>query len=705
MMRKAVTDIFILDPVHPGGATAAPAASALTRGGARREKGRGARPRFAVRVRPGFAFHFIESGLPGLRDALIGALGKQCKPSIETALEGRSVDFPVNDGQGADESHAVLTPFHNALGDVEGMVLSCGSGAGRNDAQVPVDPDPDVVDAANTPNVPAARASASSAMAVPTGASVEPSRAISVGVVATASGPEAGALMRDQLLAVVSHELRAPLAGIQSWAHVLKQMVQKGRKGENAEASADASHAMQGESHQAEGNTTLDRVQTDRALAGITAGVARQAEMVDTLIDAARVLSGDVVLNRRVFLLGEAVEAALSQWQGVAERAQVHVIRSLEWVEGDAATALAVTTFTAAGGHPVARVNAHTSRVADTENDSSDLPRDVLASDEMAAVVPSREAGDWQQIGGDVDRVTQVIGNVLSNAIKFNVPGGIIRIRIGWIAGDDGIDTRDDNDNGNGNRAPAGSMPGTVTLTIADSGVGIDAATLPGIFHRFSQADSSTTRHHEGLGLGLAVAKKLMQMHDGRIEARSDGAAAGATFTLSFPGAVSGSGRPQPVSGHPHRGAGGAPLSRHDSRFGALPSLAGVSIMVIDDQREARESLAAVLEQSGADVFPAASARDAIAELDARGADHEPDVLICDIAMPDEDGYATLMRIREWERAHGVLDGHRLAAIAVTAFAEREDKERALARGYALHFAKPVDPTRLLGAVAALTGK
>jgi two-component system CheB/CheR fusion protein len=237
---------------------------------------------------------------------------------------------------------------------------------------------------------------------------------------------------------------------------------------------------------------------------------------------------------------------------------------------------------------------------------------------------------------GDPARVQQIFGNLLSNAIKFSSRGGRVVVRL----------ARDD---------------------------GIDAAFLPHVFERFRQGDSTSTRKHGGLGLGLAIVRQLAELHGGGVEATSDGPGRGATFTVRLPlraeapGAV-------------------APPRRLDP-----DALRGVRVLVLDDDVEARESVAAVLEHVGASVWTVASADAAL----AHAADQPPDVLLSDIAMPGADGYTLLARLRARDS--------RVPVVALTAYASAEDRTRALTAGFRAHVAKPVDPARLVATIMRVT--
>ncbi|TFW27953.1 hybrid sensor histidine kinase/response regulator [Massilia horti] len=274
---------------------------------------------------------------------------------------------------------------------------------------------------------------------------------------------------------------------------------------------------------------------------------------------------------------------------------------------------------------------------------------------------------DVGTIAGDPARLQQVVWNLLSNAIKFTPKGGLVTIGL----------SRND---------------GQVAITVRDTGMGIRPEFVPHVFERFRQADASTTRHHGGLGLGLAIVRHLIEQHGGTVRAESEGEGRGAAFTIELPPA-----RTQACA-DARRGARPEP-----SRLPAAPSpeltlrnLAGVRVLVVDDDRDARELIARILGDCQADVRLAANAGDALAQLAAA----RFDVLITDLAMPEVDGYELLARVR----ALGREGGGRMPAVALTAFARSEDRLRALEAGFSAHLSKPVEAGELIDAVAAIVG-
>ena len=284
----------------------------------------------------------------------------------------------------------------------------------------------------------------------------------------------------------------------------------------------------------------------------------------------------------------------------------------------------------------------------------------ATALEKELRIVTDYAMGD-REIHGDPDRVRQIFVNLVTNAVKFTQPGGTV-----WVSA-----------------RPEGPM---ARIEVRDNGAGIPPEFLPYLFDPFRQADQgSASRGHEGLGLGLALVQRLTELHGGYVTCESDGVDRGATFRVYLP-LCRDSGTRVAV------GQAAAPK--------ALPSLSGIRVLLIDDQREARESLAALLSQAGAGVKVAASGQEALAHLALDDDRDSPQVVVCDIAMPDEDGYATLKRIRRWESADAARG--RRPAVALSAFTQREDRIRALSEGFQMHLTKPVTPAELVTVIASV---
>jgi PAS domain S-box-containing protein len=307
-------------------------------------------------------------------------------------------------------------------------------------------------------------------------------------------------------------------------------------------------------------------------------------------------------------------------------------------------------------------------------------PTDIVPviTDALDAVRPMAEAkgiklcaqyGQRSEIViGDPVRLQQVIGNLLSNAIKFTPEGGRVEL---WLerSGED------------------------LCIWCSDTGAGIERTFLPYIFDRFYQADSSDSHRHGGLGLGLALAKHLVQLHGGTIKAASEGPGFGSTFTIRLPLA----GGTEITWAEPP-----ALCSKSTSNLPVTATIEGVRVLAVDDQQEAREVLAGFLSKCGAVVTAVSSGSEALSILADPPNGEQPDVLICDIAMPGVDGYEVMKRVRTLETERRVKWSQRIPAIALTAMASREDWVCALSAGFNMHVAKPVELVELATMISSL---
>jgi signal transduction histidine kinase/ActR/RegA family two-component response regulator len=260
---------------------------------------------------------------------------------------------------------------------------------------------------------------------------------------------------------------------------------------------------------------------------------------------------------------------------------------------------------------------------------------------------------------GDPDRLQQVIWNLLSNAVKFTPDDGRITVR---LLRDQGY-----------------------RLIVEDTGAGIEPRFLPYVFEAFRQADGTASREHGGLGLGLAIAKQLVEAHGGTIQARSRGRNAGAVFEVFLPSVVM---------------ASAEDIAR-DRRVVARPAdpfdpslLRNLRVLVVDDEADARVLLETTLTQYGADVLTASSVEEAFAAFERS----QPDVVLSDIGMPHEDGYSLIRRLR----ARPAAAGGTVPAVAVTAYASSGDRAATHAAGYQAHVAKPFEPAEIARLVARL---
>ena len=263
-------------------------------------------------------------------------------------------------------------------------------------------------------------------------------------------------------------------------------------------------------------------------------------------------------------------------------------------------------------------------------------------------------------INADEDRLQQVVWNLLSNAVKFTPENGNITVQ-------------------------ARRSDDTITIAVKDSGKGISAAFLPHVFDRFRQDDTSTTKQQAGLGLGLAIVRHLVELHGGNVSAASDGPGRGSMFAVALPIRASVPNE-QPTVAEPKESISNAGVDKRGR-------LHAIHVLVVDDQDDARDLLATVLEDAGAAVSQAHTVQAALRTL----SQSEVHVVVSDIGMPDEDGYSFMRRLRGGSGA-----GRQIPAVAVTAFARAEDRLRAFRAGFQEHISKPIDPTALVDLVAKL---
>jgi signal transduction histidine kinase/DNA-binding response OmpR family regulator len=385
---------------------------------------------------------------------------------------------------------------------------------------------------------------------------------------------EAVSHAKDEFLALVSHELRAPLNAILGWTNALL-------------------------------NKAVDDDMRRRALETIERSARAQSQLIEDLLDMGRIVSGKMRLEVRPVDLADVLDAALEVVQPAAEAKSITLTTSLE------------------------------------------TQADIIT--------------------GDPDRLQQIVWNLLSNAIKFTPAGGRVDITL------------------------ARADP-HVKLTVADNGRGIDREFLPLVFERFRQADQSGGKRSAGLGLGLALVKQLVELHGGTITVASEGEGRGAAFSVLLP--------LRAVRTQSMRDSQEMLVLRGGAADKAL-LLADLTILVVDDETDARDLVTAVLEQYGADVMPVGSADEALSLLGKVKPEARPHVIVCDIAMPGEDGYSLMRKVRALTHAQGV----HIPAVALTAFGRSSDRVRALAAGFQMHVPKPVEPAELALVVASLAGR
>jgi PAS domain S-box-containing protein len=380
--------------------------------------------------------------------------------------------------------------------------------------------------------------------------------------------------LKDEFLATVSHELRTPLNAIVGWADILAVP-------------------------QGDPDTIAHAVQVIRRNAKV------QKQLIEDLLDVARITSGRLKLELRPLDVAAVVKAAVEAIRPTAEAKSIQLQES--------------------------------------------LPADAGA------------------VMGDPDRLRQVFWNLLSNAVKFTPKGGHVTVALQ-------------------------RRRSSVELLVSDTGQGISPDFMSSLFQRFRQADGSPSRAHTGLGLGLAIARHLTELHGGTIHAESGGDGKGSTFTVSLPLSQLHMGYPEKEDAPP------APPPPHAEEGVEAPMrLDGLRLLVVDDEKDTADYLSLMLQQRGAAVVVARSAPEALEAMQ-----HErPDVIISDIGMPHEDGYALIRKIR----ALPVERGGQIPAVALTAYAREQDRVRALVAGFQNHVVKPVQPAVLVAVVANLAGR
>ncbi len=336
---------------------------------------------------------------------------------------------------------------------------------------------------------------------------------------------------------------------------------------------------------------------------------------------------------------------------------QKHVMRALETIHRNATAQVQIVDDLL----DVSRIVRGNVQLAPTL-----MPIGPLVTLAVESITPTAEAkgvtigasvGDTPVfVWGDPDRLQQVLWNLMVNAVKFTPAGGRVDVRMDATATE-------------------------VTISVADTGAGIPPNFLPHVFERFRQADGSSTRPHGGLGLGLSIVRHLVELHGGRMQAESGGEGNGSTFTVHLP------------VRHAHERAATAVAAGRRRR--RLPELEGTHILVVDDHEEARQLLRAMLAGTGVRISEADSSARAFKIM----IEDRPDIILADVAMPEQDGYTMMRAIRS------LPDGPRIRAIAVSAHARREDGQLALKSGFDEHISKPVQPQSLFEALERVSAQ
>jgi CheY-like chemotaxis protein len=370
-----------------------------------------------------------------------------------------------------------------------------------------------------------------------------------------------------------------------------------------------------------------------------------QVRLVDDLLDVSRVITGKLQLDVRPVGVLPLVQTVLESLRPTFEAKDITLQTDWKQIDGGAVS------------------NGSASGVASAGGGSFGQSKAVNGKANARGASPS--TGDM--VNGDPDRLQQVIWNLLSNAVKFTPQRGTVCVTLARAATH-------------------------LELRVADSGLGIKPEFLPHVFERFRQADSTTTRRHSGLGLGLAIVRHLVELHGGTVEVESDGEGHGATFIVRLPVRAVRDRRTR-QSAAEAAALGGA---EHGDGIAAA-DLRGVTVLVVDDEVDAQALVRTVLQEAGATAIGASAVGDAL-ELLTR---FTPDVVVADIGMPGEDGYSLIRQVRERERSRG----DRMPAIALTAYGRAEDRALALESGFDAHLRKPVDTDALLVAIASAVGR
>ncbi|MBH8553968.1 PAS domain S-box protein [Nostocaceae cyanobacterium CENA357] len=402
--------------------------------------------------------------------------------------------------------------------------------------------------------------------------------------------------MKDEFLAILSHELRSPLNAILGWAQLLRA-----RK--------------------------LSETQTAKALETIERNARAQTQLIEDLLDISRMIRGKLRLNVRTCDLVPLIESAIETVNLAAQAKEIDLRLELN-----------------------------------QNNPESE-----------SGFIEAKHPNSSFLVSGDIERLQQIIWNLLSNAIKFTNRGGKVKIRLSVVSCQEKCQKTDN----------------YAQIQVIDTGVGITEEFLPYVFDRFRQADSSSTRSHGGLGLGLAIVRHLVELHGGSVDVDSQGENKGATFTVKLPLLL------------PTTEMIVEPKSTKKEGDFAPPhigtSLLGVRVLVVDDEADTREFILTVLQQCQAEVRVVASVQEALQLI----SQWKPDVLVSDIGMPEEDGYSLIRKLRSQPSEQG----GNIPAAALTAYARVEDRMRAIKEGYQLHLPKPIEPAELATVVASLVGR
>ncbi|OUL26124.1 response regulator [Nostoc sp. 106C] len=380
-------------------------------------------------------------------------------------------------------------------------------------------------------------------------------------------------------------------------------------------------------------NRKLDEKATARALETIERNALLQEQLIEDILDVSRIIRGKLFLNICPVNLVSVIDTAVDTVRLQAEAKNI----LFEFV------------------------------IAPTEVGNMEKKKKVQSKSQNNGYVSvANHLASPFMVSGDPDRLQQVVWNLLTNAIKFTPQNGRVEIRLSTIRGKETKDSY-------------------AQIQVIDTGIGIKPDFLKYVFDRFRQADGSTTRSHTGLGLGLAIARHLVELHHGTIHADSPGEGKGATFTVKLPLLQVKSEESQEKEG------------LEEALSVSLPPspLNNIRLLVVDDDIDTRHFLTIALQQAGAEVRAVTSVNEALSAIQ----EYPPDILISDIGMPEEDGYTLIRKLRRLEPERG----GRIPAIALTAYAREEDTTQALEAGFHMYAAKPVEPAKLIDMIVKLS--
>ncbi|MBP5972587.1 response regulator [Brasilonema sp. CT11] len=467
--------------------------------------------------------------------------------------------------------------------------------------------------------------------------------------------------IKDEFLAVLSHELRSPLNAILGWSKILR-------------------------------TRNLEPKNLNRALETIERNAKLQTQLIEDLLDVSRIIRGKLTLRPYPTNLIPAIEAAIDTMRLAAQAKSIDLqfliidsgletqdksiqnSKSLKIREEVSCDTTSVQ-IPNSESPPIALQSSPLWEVAARPQQKEPLQAQSSSMESRGSL--SQISGQKFHVLGDPSRLQQIIWNLVSNAIKFTPQSGRVEVLLERVGGDE-------KDEGSTSALlpllPIRHSSNSAKITVKDTGIGIKADFIPYVFDSFRQGDGSTTRKHGGLGLGLAIVRHLVELHGGTVTAESPGEGKGATFVVQLP--IIEDIRAKKL------------ISTSSSISSASSPLEGVRVLVVDDDTDSRDFLVFALEEFGAIATAVSSASSALEVLTT----FKPNILISDIGMPEQDGYSLIRQIRGLSPEQG----GDIPAIALTAYAGERDRQLAISAGFQKHLSKPVMPDQIVNVVAEL---